>query len=313
MDFSTRDRYINPFTDFGFKKLFGTEPNKELLINFLNTLLDGQQKITDIRYLNSEQLGWVPEARRAIFDVYCTNDRGEHFIVEMQNVFQQFFKDRSVFYATFPIRQQAQRGGDWNFKLESVYMVGILNFVFPEDEYSPECFHHEIKLMDTQDKHVFFDKLTFIYLEMPKFTKTVDQLETMMDKWLYVLRNLPRLYERPATLQERVFKHLFEVAEIARFTPAEQLAYEDNLKAYRDINNAVTTSRKEGHEEGRVEGREEGRAEGIVIGEERGIKKEKISTVLRLRDMSMPYEQIAIATELSIDEVKKICLNDTQE
>ena len=164
-------RYINPYTDFGFKKLFGTELNKELLVSFLNALLDGEQEIVDLRYLNSEKLGLGASSRRAIFDVYCENTKGEKFIVEMQNVFQQFYKDRSVYYATFPIQEQASRGRDWDFQLNRVYTIGILNFVFPDDEYSPECLHHTVKLMDVDDGHVFFDKLTFIYLEMPKFRK----------------------------------------------------------------------------------------------------------------------------------------------
>lgn len=236
------ERYINPYTDFGFKKLFGTELNKDLLISFLNALFDGKQVIADVRYMNSEHLGTYSGERRAIFDVYCENEQGEKFIVEMQNVYQQFFKDRSVFYSTFPIREQASQG-DWNFELKSVYTIGILNFVFPEDEYSEDCLFHEVKLMDTDDKHVFFDKLTFMYLEMPKFNKTEDELVTMLDKWLFVLRNLSRLMERPAALQERIFTRLFEQAEIAKFSPEDQRQYEDSIKAYRDINNAINTAK----------------------------------------------------------------------
>ena len=242
-----RERYINPYTDFGFKKLFGSELNKELLISFLNALFDGKQVITDVRFMNGEHLGAYSGERRAIFDVFCENDRGEKFIVEMQNVYQQFFKDRSVFYATFPIREQALRG-DWDFELQSVYTIGILNFVFPEDEYSEDCLFHEVKLMDTEDKHVFFDKLTFMYIEMPKFNKKETELVTMLDKWLFVLRNLSRLFERPAALQEKVFTKLFEQAEIARFTPKDQREYEESMKAYREIVNAINTAKKEAKE-----------------------------------------------------------------
>ena len=105
------ERYINPHTDFGFKRLFGSEFNKELLISFLNALFRGEQDVKDVTYLNSEQLGDRADARRAIFDVYCENQKGEKFIVEMQNVYQEFFKDRTIYYSTFPIREQAQRGG----------------------------------------------------------------------------------------------------------------------------------------------------------------------------------------------------------
>ena len=109
------DRYISLLTDFGFKRIFGTAPNKELLICFLNSLFDGKQVIKDVKYLNSEHLGDVYVARKAIFDVYCEGENGEKFIVEMQNAYQEFFKDRSLFYSTFPIREQAEKGSDWDF------------------------------------------------------------------------------------------------------------------------------------------------------------------------------------------------------
>ena len=237
-----KEKYINPYTDFGFKKLFGTEMNKDLLISFLNALFHDEQVIKDVKYLNSEKLGEGYGDRKAIFDVYCENEDGEKFIVEMQKVEQRYFKDRSVFYSTFPIREQGQRGSDWDFNLKSVYTVGILNFVFPDDEYDEECYHHEMKLMDTADKNVFFDKLTFVYLEMPKFNKTEDQLENMFDKWLFVLRNLSRLLERPAALQERVFEKLFTQAEIAKFTPQERQDYEESVKVYRDLKNSLDTA-----------------------------------------------------------------------
>ena len=183
MDFNGfQERYVNPYTDFGFKKLFGSEVNKDLLISFLNALLHEEQQIVDITYLPNEHIGEFELDRKSIFDVYCQNDKGEHFIVEMQKAEQKFFKDRSVFYATFPIREQAKRG-EWDYSLKAVYTVGILNFVFDEDKDSQEYFHHEVKLMDTYRKTVFYDKLTFIYLEMPKFNKQENELDNLFDNF----------------------------------------------------------------------------------------------------------------------------------
>ncbi len=271
-------RYINPYTDFGFKYLFGQNMNKDLLVSFLNALFHGRQNIVDLKYLNGEHLGDNAGERRAIFDVYCENDKGEKFIVEMQNVYQQFFKDRSVYYSTFPIRDQAEKG-EWDFELKSVYTVGILNFVFDEDKNDSNYFHHEVKLMDVNRKTVFFDKLTFVYLEMPKFDKTEEELVTMFDKWMFVLKNLSRLMERPAALQERIFTRLFEAAEIARFSKEEQRQYDDSLKAYRDITNAINTARKDAREEGR----EEGMAKGLAKGREEGINAERIATAKKMK------------------------------
>ena len=147
-----KERYINPYTDFGFKKLFGTEMNKDLLISFLNALFMGRQNIKDVKYLPTEHFGVYGDSRRAIFDVYCEDENGGKFIVEMQNVSQQYYKDRSVFYSTFPIQEQAKVGDDWDFNLKDVYTVGVLNLVFREYDYSDDCYHHEVKLMDTQSK-----------------------------------------------------------------------------------------------------------------------------------------------------------------
>ncbi|MBW1811802.1 MAG: PD-(D/E)XK nuclease family transposase, partial [Deltaproteobacteria bacterium] len=252
-----KDRYVNPFTDFGFKKLFGSEPNKDLLLDFLNELIREHGHIQDLTYLSTEQLGASEFDRHAVFDLYCESETGERFIVEMQKAKQNYFKDRSVFYSTFPIRDQAQQG-DWDFQLNAVYTVGILDFVFDEDKDSPDYFHHHVQLMETRRKKLFFDKLTYIYLEMPKFTKTEDELETHFDKWLYLIKNLPLLQDRPKRIQERVFQRLFEAAEIAKFDPSERQAYEKSLKVYWDMKNVIDTSREEGWEEGREEGLKEG-------------------------------------------------------
>ena len=255
-----RERYINPYTDFGFKKLFGTELNKDLLISFLNALLDGKKdEIKDVKYLNSELLGDGYGDRRAVFDVYCMTEGGGRFIVEMQKAEQAYFKDRSVYYSSFAIREQAPKG-PWDYHLEDVYTVGLLNFTFPDDEYPADSYVHEVKLKDNEDNHIFYDKLTFIYLEMPKFTKTESELVTMFDKWMFALRNLYRLMERPAALQDRIFTRLFEQAEIARFDEQERREYQESIKDYWDYYSTMTTA----HQKGRAEGLSEGRPRAVL-------------------------------------------------
>ncbi len=247
------EKYINPFTDFGFKKLFGEEPNKDLLLDFLNELLREEQgEITSLTYLKSEHLGDTDLDRKAIFDLYCENEKGEKFIVELQKSKQNFFKDRTVYYSTFPIRQQAKRK-DWNYELKAVYTIAILDFIFDEDKNDPHKYRYDIKLSDTETHKIFYDKLTFIYLEMPKFNKTIDELETRFDKWLYVIKNLNWLDRIPNKLREKIFEKLFEVAEIAKFTPEQILNYENSLKYYRDLKNSIDTAKEEGKEEGKEE------------------------------------------------------------
>jgi len=234
-----KEKYINPLTDFGFKKLFGTEPNKILLIDFLNQILPERHKIKDLSYSRNEQVGQNDLDRKAIFDLYCIGESGERFIVEVQKAKQNYFKDRSIYYSSFPIQEQAKKG-DWDYKLDPVYTVGILDFIFEDSKNDDEIIHFvELK---NQNCEVFYDKLKFIYIELPKFKKEESQLETHFDKWLYVFRHLSKLQDRPLKLQDKIFERLFESAEIAKFTSEEREAYEESLKYYRDIKNVVDTS-----------------------------------------------------------------------
>lgn len=291
------ERYINPHTDFGFKRLFGSEFNKELLVSFLNALFTGKKEIKDVTYMNSEQLGERIESRRAIFDVYCETTDGERFIVEMQNVYQEFFKDRTIYYSTFPIREQAKKG-EWDFHLNGVYTVGLLNFIFEDKGESANRMQHEVKLMDVDTKEVFYDKLTYVYVEIPKFDKTEDGLVTMYDKWMYVLKNLSRLMERPAALQERVFTRLFEQAEIAKFNESDLKAYEESMNAYRDIVNAINTARKDSFSEREAIGKAKGRAEGVDL--------QKIETARIMLADGEPIDKIIRYTSLSKEDNEKL-------
>ena len=306
MGVEVHERYINPYTDFGFKKLFGTELNKDLLISFLNALFSGSGKeIQDVKYLNSEHLGDGYADRRAVFDVYCTTEDGSRFIVEMQKAEQAYFKDRSIYYSTYPIREQAPKG-TWDYRLEDVYTVGLLNFTFPNGEYPADSYKHEVKLKDVEDNHVFYDKLTFVYLEMPKFNKTEDELVTMFDKWMFALRNLSRLLERPRALQERIFNRLFEQAEIARFTPEERREYQESIKDYWDYYSTMKTAEDKGRaaglEEGRAAGLEEGRAAGLAEGE----LSKAMEMARKMKADGLPIEVIAKYSGLTPEQVAQL-------
>ena len=276
------ERYISLLTDFGFKRIFGSKPNKDLLINFLNSLFKKEQVITDVKYLNSEHVGDVYTDRKAIFDVYCENEKGEKFIVEMQNAYQRFFKDRSLYYATFPIKEQAPKGADWDFNLSHVYVVALLNFDMKEDAFDEKAIAHDVGLLDKKTKRVFNEKLTFKYVEIAKFDKTLDKLRTLNDKWLYALKNLPTLGNRPKELRDKIFDKLFAEAEIAKFTKKELREYEDSLKAYRDIKNSLDTAREQGFEKGHEKGRAEGRDErSFEIAREMLADGESIEKIMR--------------------------------
>ncbi len=277
--FVTMERYINPLTDFGFKWLFGTEPNKDLLIDFLNELLPPHHRIKTLNYAHNEHLGASIIDRKAIFDIYCESENGDKFVVEIQKAKQNYFKDRTVFYSTFPIQEQAKQG-NWNFKLSAVYTIGILDFVF-DDNKQEGAMVHTVKLKD-QHCQVFYDKLTYIYIELPKFKKKENELDNHFDKWLYVLRYLSELQDRPKALQERIFKKLFQAAEIAKFDKQQRMQYQESVKYYRDIKNVVDTSHEEGKQEERWEAAKRGLNKGYsieVIMEMTGLSEQEVRSL----------------------------------
>lgn len=263
-------KYVNPFTDYGFKKIFGEEASKPLLQDFLNALLPAHAQISQLAFKNAEQMGRTDGDRKAIFDIYCEGLKGEKFIVELQKAKQNFFKDRTVYYSTFPIQEQAERG-EWNYQLQAVYCVGILDFTFhdyPNEEDEGEVLH-VVKLKD-QNCRVFYDKLTYIYLEMPNFQKGESELASRMDQWLYFLKHLEDFQEIPKIFGDvEVFQQAFAKAALAKMGPDEMANYQQSLKIYRDLKGVVDTA----HGDGRAEGLAEGLAKGEEIGIQKGMDR----------------------------------------
>ena len=239
-------KYVNPFTDFGFKKIFGEEASKPLLLDFLNALLPQANHIVELTFKNAEQLGHTDADRKAIFDIYCENASGEKFIVELQKAKQNYFKDRTVYYSTFPIREQAEKG-QWNYRLKAVYCIGILDFKFDDYETAAEKDDvlHVIQLKN-QNGRVFYDKLTFVYLEMPNFKKTENELSSRLDQWLFFIQNLEDFQSVPAIFADEIFTQAFEKAELAKLDAAGWDSYENSLKVYRDLKNVIDTAFDEG-------------------------------------------------------------------
>ncbi|AMA48604.1 Rpn family recombination-promoting nuclease/putative transposase [Flavobacterium covae] len=283
-------KYINPFTDFGFKKIFGGEASKNLLIDFLNALLPEYDQIKELSFKNTEQLGQSDLDRKAIYDIYCENEKGEKFIVELQKAKQNYFKERTIYYSTFPIREQAEKG-EWNYNLKAVYCVGVLDFTFDDYESEPERSEvvHTIKLKNQNGK-VFYDKLTYIYLEMPNFDKQENQLNSRLDKWLYFIKNLEDFQNIPTIFKDEVFTQAFEKAELANFGQLDLDKYESSLKVYRDLKGVIDTAFDEGKMEGLIEGKIEG----------------KIETAKSLKKIGVSVEIITQATGLTKEEINKL-------
>lgn len=296
------DRYISLLTDFGFKRVFGTEMNKELLMGFLNALFEGEQVVKDVQYLNSGSGDDVLIRRSAIYDICCVNERGEKFIVEMQSVYQRYSKDSSPFYATYSIRESERKRSDWDFHVNQVYVVALLLFDLGAASIDVSGVTNDILLLNKDNRRVSYDKLTLRYVEVAKFNKRLEDLETLYDKWLYVLKNLSRLMERPRELQEDVFVHLFVQMEISWLTPAEQCAYERSLNVYRDIKNSMDTA----WEQGVAMGREEIRTRNFQLGFQQGRAEALVEMARTMKADGLAPQAIANYTGLSAEEIERL-------
>lgn len=328
------ERYLNPFVDYGFKKLFGTEENKDLLIGLLNALIGGENPITDLTYKNVEQIGEINGTRTNYFDVYCTTSAGEEFIVEMQNSWKPFFKDRMLYYASKLIRNQGKKGIQdtldadrdgivfeegrdmeqdkekkrnkvWDGRLKDVYVVAMMNFNLPNKEYSDDSYLHKIQLMDVNDLRVFYDKLTLIYVELPKVDKVKLDLNTEQGRWMHALNNLYFYDQKPKDLNEAVFDKLFRQAELAQLTPEQDLAYERSMKVYFDTFQEIEGGRILGRKEGLAEGEKIGLEKGEKIGLEKG-EKIGLEKGIRLGESNMKLELARKMLSCGID-METIC------
>jgi predicted transposase/invertase (TIGR01784 family) len=282
-----KPKYMNPYTDFGFKRLFGIEANRDLLIDFLNQVLPLEHQIQELSFRNSESLTELPFLRKAVFDIHCKGANGESFIVEMQKEKLEYFKDRSLFYVSFPIQEQAKKG-DWNFKLSHIYFIAILDFEYDEKEERKK-FERYIQLKD-QDGDVFYKKLHFKFLQMPLFTKKETELETHFDKWCYFLKYLEDFDSIPEILKEPIFEKAFRTCEIGAMGIEEYENYQESLLGYWESKGMLDTARAEGE----AKGKEEGKLEG------------KLETAINAIKIGLSDEVIVKLTGLTFDEVVRL-------
>jgi predicted transposase/invertase (TIGR01784 family) len=209
---TSMSKFINPFTDVGFKRIFGQEISKPVLLVFLNSLLEGERKIIDLKFLDKEQLGLESGDRSLIYDIYCETETGEHIIVEMQNKYQPYFKERSIYYTARSIVEQGERGSQWKYDIKAVYLVAFLNFRISDIS---KGFRTDVALMDMKERTLFSDKVRLVYLQLPYFTKEADECETIFEKIIYTLKHMDILQRMPWMAQNAVFKRLSEIAEVA--------------------------------------------------------------------------------------------------
>ena len=276
-------RFINPFTDVGFKRIFGQEINKDLLIDFLNALLEGERRVKDIRFLDKELIPIYEKDRSLIYDIYCTDENGEQFIVEMQNREHVNFRERTIYYLSQAIARQGERGVDWKFSLKAVYGVFFLNFQLTQ---LPHKLRTDIILADRDTHEQFSDKMRYIFLELPSFTKEENECETDFERWIYVLKNMETLQRLPFKARNAVFQRLEQIVDIAAMSKEDRMKYDESIKVYRDRLAVMEFERLKGVEEGRAE--------------------TNLNVIRNLKQMGFAPEFIAQATGLSVEEVERL-------
>jgi predicted transposase/invertase (TIGR01784 family) len=280
--------YIDPLTDFGFKRLF---KEKELLIDFLHQVLPAV-KIEDVHYEDKELLGFLRSDRRAVLDLLCKTDSGEYVMVEMQRAKQNFFTDRVLFYGANLIRMQAKRGHSWDYELKAVYVVSLLNFSLVG---GTENVIDRVALMNTETKEVFSEKLQFTFIQLPHFTKTADELKGAFDAWLFCLKHLWHLNSPPTNLKGGVFKKIFEIMKVNQLNQEDMKRYRKSVDEYDDIQDAIMVSKRESE------------AIGIAIGEARGIalgiERERRNLVKILLSSGMNVKEISDMTKIPLNDV----------
>jgi len=288
--------FIDPSTDWGFKKIFGDE---ELLISFLNSLLEGEHVITSLEYMNNERIPKQKDERKVIYDLYCETDTGKHIIVEMQKRRQEHFKDRALYYSACSIAEQGERG-EWDYELTPVYGVFFLDFKMDNDISDYYC--KDVSLVEKYTGKVFSNKLRHIYIELPRFLKSESECDSFFECWIYNLANMKQMKEISFKDRDAIFGRLETLASKANMSKDERAQYRHEWKIYNDYFNSVDTAKKEGRAEGLKEGHEKGIAEGIAEGEQR----KNLENARNFKALGVSVDIIMKATGLTIEEIEKL-------
>ena len=303
--------YINPRADWAFKRIFGNDDTKECLITFLNGLFDGEFVIKDVKFLKTEQTRHQKKERGVIFDVMCITDDGRFFIVEMQKKEQQYFVDRALYYSAKAIVEQAKQG-EWDFQLKLVYTVCFMDFLAGTG--IPHQFRTDVGLGlleevgASQEKkkkpskrntwklsglRYGFEKMRFVFLQLPLFEKKELECMEIFDCWIYILNNMEHLKEIPFLDKYPVFRKLAEITDLRKLTPEERESYDEDLKIMRDLY-ATDKWEKIKRRRDREKALTEGRAEGVL------------DVAKKMLLGGLPVAQIIEFTGLTQEQIEKL-------
>ena len=285
-------RFIDPRVDWAFKRIFGSEDTKECLITFLNGLFEDELVIKDVTFAKTEKLGLRPDDRGVVFDVYCITDDGKHIIVEMQKKEQEYFADRALYYTARAIVGQGVKGV-WDYHLAPVYTVCFMDFV--SDSPVLMGFRTDLVLTDLQTRQRVSDRMRIVYLQLPLFDKhTEAECLDIFDCWIYIIKNMNMFEQMPFREKYPVFRKLAEIGDLRKLSREELELYDEDIKNMRDIYATRKFDEKKGFEKGMKEGMRE------------GMSKANIATARRMLAMGLSDQQVAEATQLPLEEIKKL-------
>ena len=299
-------RYANLMLDTSFKRSFGSERYKRLLLLLLQELLPERQ-IVGLTYASQEHINPFNGNKDSRIDVECTDALGHRFVVEMQLNKQESFYDRAVLYSTYAVQQQAIKGTD-NYFFPNVYFIGMMNFSFHKGS-DQVLFKYSIR-RDDEPTEVMSTHLQYLFLELPNCTKALTDKASKIDNICYAIRNIEYMDEKPAELDDEFFELLFDSAELHNFTVVELAAYELDMTTERDIRNFITEAKAEGRQEGLEKGRqaglEEGRQEGEAIGLEKGRQEAAEEFAKKLLADKVEVATIVNYTGLTEEQIKAL-------
>ena len=296
-------QFINPLTDFAFKKIFGSAESHDILLSFLNAIL-GFEAPYRIQHVRIEDPYLAPQIRGmkdSFVDVRATDEQGRQFIIEMQVLPVESFEQRILYNACKKYASQIAKGDDYHL-LNSVIALTITDFVM----FSNTDMVSKFRLRDETGREYNQD-LELIFVELPKFTKTEAELENLLDKWIYFMRFARRLTSIPSLLaNEKTIQHAFTIANRAQMTPEELEAQDRREMFIQDQRGMLQKALKTGHAQGREEGKAEGMAEGKAEGREEGRWEERQTLARNMRSMGMDEATIAKAMGVSIEVLQKL-------
>ncbi len=298
---------MNPFVDWGFKYLFGTERNKRNLVGFLNLVLELECPIVEVEYLNNENIPHDEGGRECVFDVLCTDTTGSRFLIEVQNAPISYIRNRILYYTCRLIDQMGQPGDKWNYNIDKVYSICLMNFMYEQDP----VLKREFMLQDPHTGALFTDRIHIVMLQLPCLdAKSLSECNLLYEKLLYLLLEMKNGMSTIEELKRKVYEHglteeiretflnVLDEANLASLSKSDKALYEARLKSYRDNRACLDYAIEHGIEQG-IE-------KGIEQGIEKGIAQSKLEIAKSMKNKGLDVGLIAECTSLSEIEIENL-------